>query len=73
MIDISLDTPVKELIHAYPEVKEIMVELGFKAITKPGMLSTVGKYMTLRKGSTLRYVELGIIVNKFREHGFNLG
>ena len=71
MITISLDTSLQDLIRTHPEIKSIMVELGFKSITNPAMLTTVGKYMTLRKGSTLKHIEIDTIVNKFMENGFD--
>ena len=40
---IDLSKPVAETIKEHPEVKEILVDLGFKPLSKPAMLNTVGK------------------------------
>ena len=50
MRKISLDTPVYTLIKKYPEIKDIMFSLGFKAIVNPILLKTDGRTMILRMG-----------------------
>lgn len=67
---IDLDMPVFEAVSAFPEVKEIMAELGFGEIAKSGMLQTMGRVMTLRKGSHARGVALGTVVAALQERGF---
>ena len=47
---IDLSKSVHDLCVLFPEIKGIMEELGFKDITKPGMLNTAGRFMTLPKG-----------------------
>lgn len=51
---LSLDESIFEMVSRHPEVIEIMVELGFKDIAKPGMLQTAGRFMTLSKGIKLK-------------------
>ena len=48
---IDLSKSVFEIASAYPEVKDIMSELGFTEIVKPSMLNTMGKMMTIPKGA----------------------
>lgn len=48
------DEPIFNLVNRHPEVKDIMVELGFHDIAKPGMLQTAGRFMTLSKGIALK-------------------
>lgn len=67
---IGLDTSVFEAVSAFPEIKGIMVELGFDEIAKSGMLQTMGRIMTLRKGSQAKGVALDTVVAALREHGF---
>lgn len=47
---IDLKKTVYEICTEYPEVKDILAGLGFRDITKPGMLNTVGKLMTIPGG-----------------------
>lgn len=39
---LKMDESIFEMVLRHPEVVDIMVELGFKDITKPGMLQTAG-------------------------------
>ena len=50
---IDLKKTVHELVKEYPEVKEIMLELGFTEITKPAKLQTLGRVMTIPKGAEM--------------------
>lgn len=72
MIMISKDDSIFELITNYPEIKTILFELGFVDIVKPGMLQTVGRVMTLAKGSTMKKIPMNVIVEKLNEMGFDL-
>ena len=47
-----------------------MEELGFKDITKPGMLATAGRWMTIPKGAALKKLEMDTIIQKLAERGF---
>lgn len=69
---IRLDDTVYITCEKHPEVKEIMNELGFKDITKPGMLNTAGRFMTIRKGAQMKKISLENIVSTFEKHGFSV-
>lgn len=69
-MNVNLDETVWTLVHREPSAKKILDELGFYKITNDAMLNTVGKYMTLRKASTLRKIELERIIDKFQQEGY---
>ena len=69
---IRLDQTIFEISQKYPEVVEIMAKIGFKDITNPKMLKTVGKYMTIGKGAKLKNKDLGDIKEVFKEYGFDI-
>ena len=46
-MEIDFSKSLYELVSQYPEMKEIMLGIGFNEITKPGMLQTAGRYMTI--------------------------
>ena len=48
---ISLRQSVYALCAQYPEIREILAEIGFRDITKPGMLETAVRFMTIPKGA----------------------
>ena len=51
---INLKKSVYELCNEYPELIDIMLELGFTEVTKPGILNTMGKVMTIPKGAIMK-------------------
>ncbi|MBS3938269.1 MAG: DUF1858 domain-containing protein [Peptococcaceae bacterium] len=72
MKQVSAKDSIYKLAFDYPEIVVIMVELGFRDITLPGMLQTVGRVMTLEKGSKVKGVPMSRIKEVLREHGFEL-
>ena len=71
-VEIAGTTSIFDLVKKHPEIKEIMVQLGFSDIVKPGMLQSVGRVMTLEKGSRMKNIDWTIIENTFSTHGFVL-
>lgn len=69
---IDLSKSVYELCNQYPELPQILSELGFKDITKPGMLASVGRFMTLPKGAMAKRIDLTVINDRLIEHGFEI-
>ena len=67
---IDLEKSVYELTQEFPEVIELMRELGFTEITKKGMLTSVGRIMTIPKGAKMKHIEMESIVRTFTEAGF---
>ena len=72
MVAINRNDKLYDIIVLYPEVKDIMARLGFKDIVKPGMLQSMGKIMTIEKGSRAKNISWDLVVNTFKEHGFEL-
>ena len=54
---ININDKLHDIVIKYPDIKEIMVELGFKDILKPGMLQSVGKIMTIEKGVKAKRID----------------
>ena len=69
---IDLSKSVFEIASAYPEVKDIMSELGFTEIVKPSMLNTMGKMMTIPKGARVKEIPLSTIIDAFTLSGFEV-
>ena len=67
---LDLDKSVASLVKEYPEVADIMAELGFTEIKNPAMLASVGRIMNLKKGSQMKKIPMEEIVRAFREKGF---
>lgn len=69
---LNLDKSVYDICTVYPEVADIMKELGFESIAAPGMLRTAGRFMTIPKGAQMKKISLKNIEQIFREKGFEV-
>ena len=69
---LDLDKSVASLVKEYPEVADIMANLGFTEIKNPAMLASVGRIMNLKKGSQMKKIPMEEIVRAFREKGFEI-
>ena len=69
---IHKNSSILELVHEYPEIAEIMAEIGFHDVLKTGMLQTVGRFMTLEKGCKMKDIDWNTVVDTFSDYGFKL-
>lgn len=69
---INLSKTIYELIAENPEIVEILAGLGFSDITKPGMLNTAGRFMTLPKGAALKKLSLENVKEVLEEKGYHV-
>lgn len=72
MKKLCLNWSIFTIIKEYPEAVEIMKELGFADISKPGMLNTAGRIMTLAKGAAMKGIGMNEIKMAFKEKGFEI-
>ena len=54
------------------EILDILDFLGFSDIKKPGMMSTVGRFMTINKGSKAKSIDIDIIKDEFVKRGYEV-
>ncbi|HAX72761.1 MAG TPA: hypothetical protein DCY20_04495 [Firmicutes bacterium] len=69
---LNLNQTIYELTNQYPELINILYELGFHDIIKPNMLNTVGKIMTLQKGALMKKISLNQIQEALVMKGFTV-
>ncbi|MDQ0196645.1 DUF1858 domain-containing protein [Paenibacillus wynnii] len=69
---LKLEESIFELVSRHPEAIDIMVELGFRDIAKPGMLQTAGRFMTLSKGIKLKKMNIDTVKLTFQSYGFEV-
>ena len=69
---IDFSKTVFELTNEYPEIKDIMVELGFTEIVKEELRNSMGKIMTIPKGAMVKGIPMPDIIAAFMAHGFEL-
>lgn len=69
---IDLNRSVYELVTEEPEVAIIMQGLGFRRIAEPGMLETMGKFMTPLKGAKMKRIDPAKLRQAFEAHGYEI-
>lgn len=69
---LNLNKTVFELTQEYPELVDIMAELGFTEIKKKPMLHSVGKIMTIPKGAKMKNISMMDVVTALISNGFEL-
>ena len=69
---LDVNQTIYELCNQYPEIISIMIEIGFENITKPGMLQTAGRVMTLPKGCRMKGISLDTVKEAFQNNGFTI-
>lgn len=69
---IDLKQPVHSLCAQYPELIEILAQIGYADITKPGMLASAGRFMTIPKGAAFKKLDLDMIKSALAGHGFTV-
>ena len=67
---IDFSRSVYELVTEYPELADVMDELGFSEVKKPAMLHSVGKLMTIPKGAKMKGIEMLDVVAALIKTGF---
>lgn len=72
MKELDLSKSLFELVLLYPELKDLMYKLGFKEISKPGMLQTAGRYVTIPKGAQMKHIPMKQIIETFKAQGFTI-
>lgn len=69
---IDLNLSIYALVKEYPELINIMKELGFSDISKPAMLHSVGKFMTIPKGAKIKNISMDEILIALEKNGFTV-
>ena len=58
MKQVHINDKVGQIIKDVPEMKKIMIELGFDQLLDPKMLATMGKIMTLKMGAQMKGINI---------------
>ncbi|MDG3142346.1 DUF1858 domain-containing protein [Streptococcus suis] len=69
---IDLKKPVAEVIAEHPELKELLIAIGFKPLDNPMMLNTVGKVTSLTVGSKLANIPLEKVKRTLLSNGYEI-
>lgn len=69
---IDLRKTLYEIYSKNPEIIDILFELGFQDITKPGMINTAGRFMTIPKGAAMKKISLEDIKKSIEDKGYTI-
>lgn len=69
---LDLNKTVYELCSDDPGITKLLEAAGFRDITKPGMLATAGRFVTIPKGAKMKNFDLEAIKQVFAEHGYKI-
>lgn len=72
MKQIDIRKTVFQLIQEYPELKGILVNLGFTPLEDSKMLNTVGRMMPLNKGAKQVGISPERLVDVLQQEGFEV-
>ena len=61
-----------DITKTYPEVIDIMANLGFDEIKKPAMLNSVGRIMTIPKGAKAKGISIPVVIAELIKNGFEI-
>lgn len=69
---IDFSVPIKKLSEEYPDFIQIMYDCGFTRIKIPGLLSTVGRVMTIPLGAQAMKIDLDKVRQAFEDKGYKV-
>ena len=69
---IDFSVPIKKLAEDYPALIQIMYDCGFTRIKIPGLLSTVGRVMTIPLGAQAMKIDLDKVKQAFEDKGYKV-
>ena len=69
---IDLSQSVHAICVKHPEIKRMMLNLGFSDLGNPGMFNTAGRFMTIPKGAKMKNIDLELIKQNIRDLGFEI-
>lgn len=72
MKKIDLDKSVYELTEEYPELIEILKDMGFFGVINPIVRKTIGRKTTIPDGCRKQGKDLTDVIQKLKEDGFDV-
>ncbi len=69
---IDFNKTVYELVKEYPELLDIMAEMGFSEIKKKPVLESMGRLMTIPKGAKMKNISMMDVVSTLMSKGFEI-
>ncbi len=72
MKPIDWNQTIHTLVQRYPDLPDVLCAIGFVDIVKPGMLNTVGRFVTLKQGCSMRHIDVDFLKKGLEAAGFTV-
>jgi len=72
MKEVDLRKSVYELTESYPELIDILKELGFLGVVSPVVRKTIGRVTTIPQGCKKQGKDLDEVIKNLEENGFKV-
>ncbi|WP_368645751.1 DUF1858 domain-containing protein [Alkalibacterium putridalgicola] len=69
---IDFTIPVFKVLEKYPEIKPLLVTAGFKPLTDPKMLNSVGRLVSLNQGAKKINVRAKDLAKELEWNGYEV-
>lgn len=69
---IDLSKTVYQIIHGHPEIKDLLIELGFTPLSNPLMAQTLTKTITLPTACKLTSIPLEKVIQTLTWNGYSI-
>ncbi len=70
--ELDLKKSVYELTEAYPELLDILKELGFVGVIRPVVRTTIGRVTTIPQGCQKMGKDLNEVIKRSEQSGFTV-
>jgi uncharacterized protein len=70
--ELDLSATLYDLTEAYPELIDLLKDMGFFGVARPAVRNTLGRVTTLTKGCEKQGKNLGEVIGRLAEHGFTV-
>lgn len=72
MNTIDLNARVYDILKDHPELKELLIDLGFKPLANPLLAASLTKHITLNKACSLANVSKDRLMKTLKTNGYQV-
>ncbi|NLY63001.1 MAG: DUF1858 domain-containing protein [Erysipelothrix sp.] len=69
---ISVDEKVFDIVNRIPEIKEILINLGFTHLANEKMFNTVAKVISIRKACNMHKIDFSVVKEALNKQGIEI-
>lgn len=69
---ISVDEKVFDIVNRIPEIKEILINLGFTHLANEKMFNTAAKVISIRKACNMHKIDFSVVKEALNKQGIEI-